>query len=86
MELKSKSNKLTLKLSREVVEKAKQYASEKNISVSSLIENYLKSLTSDKSRELQISPFVKRLSTGIKISADYDYKKDYVSYLTQKHS
>jgi hypothetical protein len=78
--------KLTLKLNQEVIEKAKQYASEKKLSLSRLVENYLNSLTSDKpNNDLQISPFVKSLSSGIKIPADYDYKKDRADYLEQKH-
>ena len=78
--------KLTLKLDQDVIEKAKLYASEKKLSLSRLIENYLNSLTSDKSNDdLQISPFVKSLSSGIAIPADYDYKKDRADYLEQKY-
>jgi hypothetical protein len=78
--------KLTLKLDKEIIEKAKQYASEKKLSLSRLIENYLNSLTSYKSNDdLQISPFVKSISSGISIPADYDYKKDRADYLDQKH-
>lgn len=78
--------KLTLKLDREIIEKAKHYASEKKLSLSRIIENYLNSLTSDKTNnDIQISPFVKSLSSGIKIPADYDYKKDRADYLEQKH-
>jgi hypothetical protein len=78
--------KLTLKLDQEIIEKAKQYASEKKISLSRIIENYLNSLTSDKiSNDLEISPFVKSLSSGISIPADYDYKKDRADYLEQKY-
>jgi hypothetical protein len=43
-------------------------------------------LTSDKiNNDIQISPFVKSLSSGIKIPADYDYKKDRADYLEQKY-
>ena len=78
--------KLTLKLDQEIIEKAKHYSSEKKISLSRLIENYLNSLTSDKANnDLQISPFVKSLSSGISIPADYDYKKDRADYLEQKY-
>ena len=78
--------KLTLKLDQEIIEKAKHYASEKKISLSRIIENYLNSLTSDKTNnDIQISPFVKSLSSGIKIPADYDYKKDRADYLEQKY-
>ena len=78
--------KLTLKLNQEIIEKAKQYASEKKISLSRLIENYLDSLTSNKqTSDFEISPFVKSLSTGIEIPEEYDYKKDRGDYLEQKH-
>jgi hypothetical protein len=78
--------KLTLKLDQEIIEKAKHYASEKKISLSRIIENYLNSLTSDKeNNDIKISPFVKSLSSGIKIPADYDYKKDRADYLEQKY-
>ena len=78
--------KLTLKLDQEIIEKAKNYASEKKVSLSRIIENYLNSLTSDKTNnDIQISPFVKSLSSGIKIPADYDYKKDRAEYLEQKY-
>ena len=80
--------KLTLKLDQEIIEKAKHYAAENKLSLSRIVENYLNSLTSDKTKtnnDIQISPFVKSLSSGIKIPADYDYKKDFAEYLTQKY-
>ena len=78
--------KLTLKLDQEIIEKAKHYASEKKISLSRIVENYLNSLTSDKeNNDIQISPFVKSFSSGIEIPADYDYKKDRADYLEQKY-
>ena len=71
------NTKLILKLDQKIIEKAEQYASDKKLSLSQLIENYLNSLTTDKPNDdLQISPFVKSLSSGISIPADYDYKKD----------
>ncbi|MFW0715827.1 DUF6364 family protein [Pedobacter sp. N23S346] len=79
-------SKLTLKLNQEIIERAKLYASEKKLSLSRLIENYLDSLTNDqKKNELQISPFVKSLTSGVKIPADYDYKKDRADHLAEKH-
>ncbi len=78
--------KLTLKLKQDVIEKAKIYASEQKISLSRIIENYLNSLTSGKRNDdIQISPFVKSLSSGIRIPADYDYKNDRSDYLEKKH-
>ena len=78
--------KLTLKLNQEVIEKAKHYASEKKLSLSRLIENYLNSLTSEKAiNDIQISDFVKSMSSGIKLPADFDYKKERANYLEQKY-
>lgn len=78
--------KLTLKLDQEIIEKAKFYASEKKLSLSRLIENYLNSLTSDNPKnDLQISPFVKSLTSGIEIPNDYDYKRNRADYLEQKY-
>lgn len=80
------NTKLTLKLDQEIIEKAKHYASERKLSLSRIIENYLNSLTSDQTNnDLQISPFVKSLSSGISIPADYDYKKERADYLDQKY-
>lgn len=78
--------KLTLKLNQEVIEKAKVYASANQVSLSRLIENYLSSLISEKpTNDLQISSFVKSLSTRVEIPSDYDYKKDRADYLEKKH-
>ncbi|WP_339699495.1 DUF6364 family protein [Algoriphagus aquimarinus] len=78
--------KLTLKLNQEVIEKAKLFASERKLSLSRLIENYLNSLTSDQpTDDLEISPFVKSLSSGVEIPADYDYRKDRADYLDRKY-
>ena len=78
--------KLTLKLNQEIIERAKHYASEKKLSLSRLIENYLNSLTSEKTNdEIQISDFVKSMSTDIKLPADFDYKKERANYLEQKY-
>ena len=57
--------KLTLKLNQQVIERAKKYASEKQISLSKMIENYLKALTiTEEGEDIQTSPFVKSMSTG----------------------
>lgn len=78
--------KLTLKLNQEIIEKAKHYASEKKLSLSRLIENYLNSLTSEKTNnDIQISDFVKSMSSGIKLPADFEYKKEHANYLEQKY-
>lgn len=79
--------KLTLKLNQEIIEKAKIYASQKKVSLSRIIENYLNSLTNDtkNDRSIEVSPFVKSLSSGKKIPTDLDYKKEYSEHLMNKY-
>lgn len=77
--------KLTLKLNKGVIEKAKEYASNKKMSLSRIIESYLQSLTSEnENSELEISPFVKSIATGVEIPKELDYKKEYADYLMEK--
>lgn len=80
--------KLTLKLNENVIERAKKYASDKKVSLSRLIENYLNSLTREQSDDFEISPFVKSISSGKSIPADLDWKdlrEDYTEFLDKKH-
>ncbi len=82
--------KLTLKLDKDVIEKAKIYAAKQKISLSLLFENYLKAITSVKKKEaiddIEISEFVKSISVGNgEIPADLDYKKEYYEHLLEKH-
>lgn len=81
--------KLTLKLDKYVIDGAKEYASSHKKSLSRMIEAYLKSLinkdTDQSNSEIEISPFVKSLKTGVKVPTDYDYKKVYGDYLMEKY-
>lgn len=87
--IKPMDAKLTLKLDKAVIDKAKDYASSQKRSLSRLIESYLKSLVDTDNIEtkddIEISPFVKSLQTGVKIPADFDYKEAYSDYLAEKH-
>ncbi|MDO9000346.1 MAG: DUF6364 family protein [Bacteroidota bacterium] len=77
--------KLTLKLNEDIIEKAKEYAKAKKTSLSDLIENYLQKLTSDNKSNNSITPLVKSLSGIINLPKDYNDKKDYTDYLTNKY-
>lgn len=81
--------KLTLKLDKDVINKAKKYAYSHQKSLSRLIESYLKSLVDKENPEsnsdIEISPFVKSMKTGVKLSSGFDYKRDYADYLTEKY-
>lgn len=81
--------KLTLKLDKEVIDRAKEYASSQNRSLSRLIESYLKSLINKEYQQsvsdAEISPYVKSLKTGVNVPADIDQKKARGDYLSEKH-
>lgn len=81
--------KLTLKLDKFVIEQAKEYASSQKRSLSRIIESYLKSLINRNEKEnesdIEISPFVKSISTGVKIPTDLDYKSEFLNHLIEKH-
>jgi len=81
--------KLTLKLDKFVIEQAKEYASSNKRSLSRIIESYLRSLVNrnknDDESDIEISPFVKSMSTGVKIPSDLDYKSEFLDHLMDKH-
>jgi len=85
--------KLTLKLDKAVIESAKEYAALQKRSLSRIIESYLRSLLLSEDtvtdtvakEEIEISPFVRSMSTGIKIPTDFDYKSEYTNYLIEKY-
>lgn len=81
-------SKLTIKLNENVIERAKKYASNKKLSLSRLIENYLDSLTQEQEDEFEISPFVKSISNGKKIPADIndkDFRKEIIDDFDKKY-
>ncbi|MEM8894784.1 MAG: DUF6364 family protein [Bacteroidota bacterium] len=78
--------KLTLKLDKEVIEKAKHYASSRNKSLSRMVESFLKSVVEPSNEDQDdISPFVKSLKTGVSVPADLDHKTDYRDRLEEKY-
>jgi hypothetical protein len=79
------NSKLTLKLNETVINRAKQYAKENNISLSKMIESYLQAVTLNKRNDMKISPLVESLTGVIELEKD-DYRKDYTDFLSQKYS
>ena len=82
--------KLTLKLDKNVIEKAKIYAAEHKHSLSFMVENYLKAVTSMKKTEtndeIKISDFVKSIAIeGVNLPEDFNYKKEIQEILSQKY-
>ena len=77
--------KLTLNINKSVIDGAKLYAKENEMSLSKLIENYLNSFVKPPSTERKISPLVESL-TGIIPDVHDDERKEYRDYLTKKYS
>ena len=87
--IRNMDKKLTLKLDSSVIEQAKVYAQNHKISLSKMIESYLKNITK-KSKKLDkenkdMTPLVASLSGVIEWSADDNYKETYKDYLAQKY-
>jgi len=73
--------KLTLRLNKRVIEQAKKYAAQRNISVSELVETYFLKL--EKEQELEHTPLVNQL-TGI-LPSDIDVTQEYRDHLEEKY-
>lgn len=78
------NSKLTLKLDQETIELAKEYAKDKNTSLSKMIENYLRLIVRRKRHDIGISPLVESLS-GIIKGKNAKMEKEYVDYLSTKY-
>lgn len=77
--------KLTLKLDKGIIERAKEYASETNQSLSRLVEGYFLELTSSKKFKQNLSPRVRKVS-GVLKGKSVDYKNSASNYLIEKYS
>ncbi len=76
--------KLTLRLEEQLIEQAKSYAAEAGKSVSQVVADYFKMLTTERTRQtLPATPITKSLR-GILRDATLD-EQDYQKYLEDKH-
>jgi hypothetical protein len=76
--------KLTLKLDKHIIERAKEYAALRNLSLSRLVEEYFQKLTTEEEFKQKLSPKIRKLS-GILKGKDLHYKSDVESILRKKH-
>ena len=79
------NTKLTLTVEKTIIERAKLYARAKGRSLSDIIENYLKMLTSEQKVVDEISPLVKSLRGSFKDSKSFDYKEELTNELSKKY-
>jgi len=85
--LNDMNTKLTLTIEKEVIEIAKEFAKEKGQSLSEMVENYFKFVTTKriKIKEDQISPKVRKLRGIIKTDVEIDYKQILTEELSKKY-
>ena len=80
------STKLTLTVDKTVIDKAKRYAKKQGRSLSDLIENYLKTITTEEvTDDIEITPTVKSISGSFKLPDNFDYKKALTEALSDKY-
>ena len=78
--------KLTLTLNQQVIESAKAYAKRNGKSLSSIVESYLRSMEQTEEKKQTLSPEVKRLLGSVKLSKNFDYKKELQEAMIKKHN
>jgi hypothetical protein len=79
------TTKLTLTMEDKVIDSAKKYARRKGKSLSDIVENYLKSISTQEVTTDDLSPKVARLKGVIKLPEDFDYKKEIGNALVKKY-
>jgi hypothetical protein len=80
------NTKLTLTIDRSVIQSAKKYAGETGRSLSDLVENYFRMLTSDQEPpEKPLPPVTSSLKGALKAPDDFDYKEALVRSLVKKY-
>jgi len=81
------NTKLTLTIEKEVIDVAKVYAKEKGQSLSEMVENYFKILTSERGKfqERQLSSKVRKLRGIIKVDKNLNYQEILTEELSKKY-
>ena len=77
--------KLTLKLDKGVIERAKLYSKTRHTSLSAMVEKYFIFLLDEKKDiDTEISPIIQELSGIIELPESFDLKEEYTKYLIEK--
>jgi hypothetical protein len=79
------TTKLTLTIDASIIAMSKLYAKEKGQSLSQLVENYLKSLSPIAPQKEPIDPSIKKLKGVLKLTKDFDYKKEISKVIVSKY-
>lgn len=79
-------SKLTLNVDKTLTEKAKLYARSQGRSLSDLVENYFRLITTDQnSSEIQLSSRIRSLKGSIKLPSDFNYKEELRERISKKY-
>lgn len=77
--------KLTLSLDKEVIEQAKDFSRQRHKSLSKMVENYLRLLTTKERKEEELTPIVARLAGILPPDAADNFRQEYTDYLEKKY-
>ena len=77
--------KLTLKLDQAVIERTKEYAKERHLTLSGMVENYFRALVGSRRVSWKETPMVRELSGVAPAKAGRRWKKRYADYLADKY-
>lgn len=79
-------SKLTLTIEETLINKAKSYAKTRGRSLSDIVENYFKVLTTpDDYQEIELGSVAKNLKGSFKVPDDFDYKKVLQEEISKRH-
>lgn len=78
------TTKLTLTVEKSIIEKAKAYAKQTGRSLSEIIENYLETITEEKSNQ-PVSSKLKNIIGSVKLPKNFDEEKELRAYYERKH-
>lgn len=81
------NTKLTLKLNKKAIDRAKKYAQKNKQSLSVMVEKYFNLISNkETTSEIEISPNVLELSGVIKLADKVNLKESYRTHLDKKYS
>ncbi len=77
--------KLTLSIDSQVVESAKRRSKRKGISLSKMVENYLREDDPHLKKTKKVGSILDLIGIGGKVPDDFDYDQELLKILTEKH-
>jgi hypothetical protein len=80
------TTKLTLTIDESIIDSAKAYARDQGRSLSDIVENYLKVLSTKSPLEDALSPKIIKLRGSVKLPADFDYKSELGNTIAEKYA